>query len=230
MSLLDCLTVSLVAIVCGLDRMAFCQLMFSRPIVAGPLAGMVLGDPLVGLQVGLLVELLWIGRLPVGASIPPDDTQVAIGGTFLAVSAAGMWNYPQAVTIVFSLLIAMPLGKSGQLFDHMARRANDNLGRRAERFLHAGELHTAERTHLIGLGHFAVAALATFVVIAGVGSLLCFALVPLLLPYFVPAGEWLYLAFPLIGAAMILRSINVNRAATLFAASFTSALLMLWLL
>ncbi|PLY03653.1 MAG: hypothetical protein C0623_01145 [Desulfuromonas sp.] len=230
MTLFDYITVSLVAVICGLDRMAVCQVMISRPIVAGPLTGFVLGAPLIGLEVGLLVELLWLGRLPVGASIPPDDTQIATGATFLAISAAGIWNYPQPVTIAICLLVAIPLGKSGQLFDHMTRRANDNLGKKVDRFLQAGELGTVERSHLVGLGHFAISSLSTFLVVAGIGSLICYAIFPLLARYLVPAGEWLLLVFPLIGAAMILRSININRSVTLFSASFTSSLLILWLL
>lgn len=230
MTFLDCFLVSLVAVICGLDRMAICQVMISRPIVAGPLAGIVLGQPLLGLQVGMLVELLWLGRLPVGASIPPDDTQVAIGGTFLTVSATGMWHFPEPVTIAFCLMIALLLGKCGQLFDHMSRRANDNLGRRAEQLLLADELGSAEHCHLVGIGHFAFSSLCSFIVIAGLGSLLCLGLMPILAPYFEPAGHWLLLAFPLVGAAMILRSIHINRSVTLFGATFTSTLLILWLL
>ena len=230
MTFIDCLLAGSVAIICGLDRMALCQFMISRPIVAGPLTGLVLGEPLVGLQIGMLVELLWLGRLPVGASIPPDDTQVAVGATFLVVSSSGLWSYPEPVIVAFCLMVALPLGKCGQLFDHMSRRANDNLGRKAERFLLAGELDSAERSHLVGIGHFALSSLLSFIVIAGLGSLLNFGLVPMLASFFEPAGYWLLLVFPLIGAAMILRSININRAITLFGASFASALIILWAL
>ncbi len=230
MTFSHCVLAGAIAIVCGLDRMAISQFMISRPIVAGPLAGLVLAEPFIGLMVGMLIELLWLGRLPVGATIPPDDTQIAVGGTFLAVYAQTMWSYPEPVNIALGLLIALPLAKCGQLFDHMARRANDVLGRRAERFLQAGEVKSVIHTHLIGIGHFAVSALCTFVVVAGIGSLLCYALMPIVAPYFEPAGYWLLLVFPLIGAAMILRSIRINHAVTLFSASFVSALLMFWLL
>ena len=210
--------------------MAISQFMLARPIVAGPLAGLFMGQPFVGLMVGMLTELLWLGRLPVGATIPPDDTQIAVGGTFLAVYAQTMWNYPEPVNIALGLLVALPLAKSGQLFDHMARRANDALGRRVDRFLQAGEVNIAINSHLLGIGHFALSALCTFVVVAGVGSLICFALAPIVAPYFEPAGYWLLLVFPLVGSAMVLRSIRINHSGTLFSASFVSALLMLWLL
>jgi len=230
MTIADCTLAAVIAVFCGLDRIAVSQFMISRPIVAGPLTGIFLGEPLLGLHIGMLIELLWLGRIPVGATIPPDDTQVAVGGTFLATYMAASTNYPEPVNIAIALLVALPLAKSGQLFDHMARRANDNLGQRVDRFLQAGELDFAENHHLIGLGHFAVAHFCTFVVVAGGGYLVTSALAPTIAPYLAPPGYWLLLIFPLIGAAMILRSIKINHSITLFSTSFVSALLILWLL
>ena len=59
---------ALVSLICGLDRVAILQIMISRPIVAAPLTALLLGDPLIGLQIGVMVELLWLARLPVGAA------------------------------------------------------------------------------------------------------------------------------------------------------------------
>lgn len=223
------LLASFVAVICGLDRLAAFQLMLSRPIVAGPLTGLVLGEPLIGLQAGMLVELLWLGRLPVGASIPPDDTQIAIGGTFLAIAFASP-EFATPVTIVFCLLVAMPLAKSGQFFDRMARRANDHMVKRVEQNVLTGDLSSIDRLHLVGIGHFAVASLMTFVVVAGIGSVICLVSMPYFMSMLVTPVNWLQLAFVLVGASMILSSINVNRATTLFGASFVSSVLMLWLL
>ena len=229
MPFFNMLLAGFVAVICGLDRLAAFQLMLSRPIVAGPLTGLVLGDPLIGLQAGLLVELLWLGRLPVGASIPPDDTQIAIGGTFLAIAFASP-EFATPVTIVFCLLVAMPLAKSGQFFDRMARRANDHMVKRVEQNVLTGDLSSIDRLHLVGIGHFAVASLMTFVVVAGIGSVICLVSMPYFMSMLVTPVNWLQLAFVLVGASMILSSINVNRATTLFGASFVSSVLMLWLL
>lgn len=229
MTFFGLLLTSLISIICGLDRMAAFQLMLSRPIVAGPLTGLVLGEPLIGLQAGMLVELLWLGRLPVGASIPPDDTQVVIGGTFLSIAFASP-DFASPVTIVFCLLVAMPLAKTGQFFDRMARQANDHMVKRAERHVLTGDLSSVDRLHLVGIGHFALASLLTFVVVAGIGSLVCIVVLPHMLPLFVAPVSWLQLAFILVGASMLLSSINVSRATTLFGASFVSSVLMLWLI
>ncbi len=229
-ALADYLLAAGLAVIAGLDRTAALQLMISRPIVAAPLTGWLLGDPLVGLQLGALVELLWIGRLPVGAAIPPDDTQVSIGGTVLAITMGTSLGYSGPGFIVLCTLIAMPLGKFGQYFDRLARHRNNRLLQNAEAGLDAGHLKVAETYHLIGLMHFAFSSLATFVVIVAGGSLLVPSLVALLLSPVVAAVNWLWLLFPLVGTAVFLGTINVKRSMSLFGASFTSAFLLLWLL
>lgn len=221
---------ALIAVLLGLDRTAVGQFMISRPIVAGPLTGLLLGDPLVGLQVGALVELLWIGRLPVGAAIPPDDTQVAVASTVLAVAAGGIYHVEGTVLILFCVLVVMPLGKIGQVFDRLARRANADLHRRAQSALAKGRPDVVERFHVRGLLHFAAAALGTYVLIVLPGWLLVRFLGELLLPSVGKVEAWLLLAFPLVGTATILGSLNVSRSLTLFTASFTTVLLLLWLL
>src|SRR5210317_613945 len=102
----DYLFAGLVSMLTGLDRVALVQLMISRPLVAGPLTGWVLGSPLVGLEVGMLLELLWLGRLPVGAAIPPDDTQVAVGATVLALTVGEMLNLVGMPMVLLAVLVA----------------------------------------------------------------------------------------------------------------------------
>lgn len=219
-----------VAVCAGLDRTAALQLMISRPIVVAPLTGWLLGAPLVGLQVGALVELLWLGRLPVGAAIPPDDTQVAIASTLLTVAMGERLALTGLPLLLLCTLVAMPLGKIGQLTEHLARRSNGRLLIKAEAALAAGNFAEAERVNLRGLAHFALAALASYVVIVSVGALVLCALAPLLAEPVAAAAGRLRLTFPLVGIAILLGSINVQGARTLFGASFAAALLLLGLL
>lgn len=230
MGLAGFLLAAIVAVAAGLDRTAAFQFMVSRPIVAAPLAGWLLGEPLAGLQVGGMVELLWLGRLPIGAAIPPDDTQVAIGATALAVIMGEVMGEAGLPFTILAVFVALPLGKIGQVFERLARTANGRLLLRAEAAVGGGRLVEAERSHLRGLVHFALASLATYAVISLGGSLCLYFLAPLLLDATATAAGWLQLAFVLVGTAMILGTINVSRGTTLFAASFATAFLMLWLL
>ncbi|OEU61376.1 MAG: hypothetical protein BA870_03145 [Desulfuromonadales bacterium C00003094] len=216
-----------VAILCGLDRTAAGQFMICRPIVAAPLTGWLLGEVRIGLQIGAMLELLWLGRLPVGAAIPPDDSQVAVGCTFLAViSHAQTGLSPQAVAVA-SLLVGMPFGKAGQLFDRLARSANARLLTMAELALDSGRFDGLDNFHLRGIWHFAAASLATLTVVVG-GGMLC---LPLFFKYLngplVSAAPWVYLLFPLVGIGSLLSGLRVPRAALLFVGSFICGLLVL---
>lgn len=226
----DYLISGTVAVCAGLDRTAALQVMLSRPIVAAPLTGWLLGEPLVGLEVGALVELLWLGRLPVGAAIPPDDTQVAVAATLLTITMGETLALSGLPLLLLCTLVAMPLGKIGQLAERLARNGNGRLLAKAKAAMEAGDLRAAEQSHLRGLAHFALASLASFAVIVLAGSLALHALAPLLADSVATAAGRLRLAFPLVGIAILLGSLNVSRARTLYSASFATALLMLWLL
>jgi len=220
----------LIAVFTGIDRTAMWQFMLSRPIVAAPLTGLLLGAPAMGLLVGGLVELLWLGRLPVGAAIPPDDTQVAVGGTALAILVGQYLGMEGPSFTILATIIALPLGKVGQLFERVARQRNGRLLDRVEASVAEGKVSGIERIHLWGVGHFALSSLMTFLVVFGAGTLLLLWLAPLLLGSVEHSYRWLELLFPCIGAGAILGTVNVARKTTLFAASFITVFLTLWLL
>lgn len=221
---------ALAAVLVGLDRTAALQLMISRPLVAAPLTGWLLGDPLAGLFIGALVELLWLGRLPVGAAIPPDDTQVAIGASVLTLTLGPQLQLSEFPLALLCTLVAIPLGKIGQLFDRLARQRNGRLQLCAEAAVPTGNFAQISHQHLLGLGHFALASLATYLTIVLCGWGMLKVLAPALAGPVAEVGNWLWLVFPLVGTAALLSTINVGRALTLFVAAFSGSFLMLWLL
>ncbi|MCK4501422.1 MAG: PTS sugar transporter subunit IIC [Desulfuromonadales bacterium] len=220
---------ALIALMCGLDRVAILQVMVSRPIVAAPLTAFLLGEPLVGLQIGVMVELLWLARLPVGAAVPPDDTQVAIGSSALAIILAQRLDTSGIELILLCLLVAVLLGKVGQYFDHFARQHNVRLAKQVDDALERGSLLRAELQHLRGLGSFSLAAIVTYATIMTGGLLLVPLLLPLVQQPLSYSSSWVQLALPLVGIAVILGTINVSRAITLFCASFGMSFLLMWL-
>jgi len=65
------------------------QFMVSRPLPLGILAGWLLGDPLTGLQVGVLLELLFLGSLPIGAARLPEPGPATLPAVTAAVLYGG---------------------------------------------------------------------------------------------------------------------------------------------
>lgn len=217
-----------VAVLLGLDRVAFLQCMVCRPLVAASLTGWLLGIPGEGLQVGILLELLWLGRLPVGAAIPPDDTQVAIGATVLTLTVQQQLALRGMPVVILATLVAIPLGMIGQYCERWVRRANGRLEHLALAAATAGEARRVERLHLAGLLHFAAASLFTCTVIVTIGTLLLTFLAPPLLAVIQPAGAALQVSFTLIGAAVLVGTLSVNRGYALFGAAFCATMLWLW--
>jgi PTS system mannose-specific IIC component len=123
----------------GLDSTGALQLMLSRPLVAGGLAGWLLGDLGTGLAVGSLVELLWMGGVPIGSLVPPDGTQAAIFAAAAAVTLPG-WLPACDGTAASSLglLLAVPVGSFGAKAEILQRHWINRLSRHAEEQAGAG--------------------------------------------------------------------------------------------
>lgn len=81
------LVLGLLAGLLALDDTALAQTWFGQPLPAAVLTGYLFGDPLTGLAVGLPLQLVVAGNLPVGQTFTGDPTTAAIaavGGTLLA--------------------------------------------------------------------------------------------------------------------------------------------------
>ena len=214
------------AVLLGLDRTAALQIMISRPLVAGPLVGLALGDILTGLTVGMLLELLWLCRMPVGASIPHDDTQITVGATTLAIALSGSLGGGVGLTLG-ALLVALSLGKIGQSVERAVRTQNQRLPAVALSRLQNGQLPSVERLHLLGLVNFALGGLTTYTAIVLVGRWLITSGAPFFLSLLTIQADWVKLALILVGVATLLQALNVRRAYGLFFGGFLFTFLLL---
>jgi fructoselysine and glucoselysine-specific PTS system IID component len=91
----------------SLDETAFGQFMVSRPIVAGPVVGWMIGRADLGLEIGALIELIWIGDLPVGAHLPLDLTMLT--GTSVALACELVKGQNPEAVMTYTLGVSIPL-------------------------------------------------------------------------------------------------------------------------
>lgn len=61
-----------------LDTTYAFQTLVSRPIIAGPIFGLITGDVMAGVQVGIFAELLFSDISPLGGIIPPSGVVVCV--------------------------------------------------------------------------------------------------------------------------------------------------------
>jgi mannose/fructose/N-acetylgalactosamine-specific phosphotransferase system component IIC len=105
----------------GLDLVTVAQSMIARPFVAGTVSGILLGDPVAGLRVGVLFELFALDVLPVGAARYPDYGPATIAA--VAVAAGAPWELSLGLSGTIGLLVAVLGGWSLQLLRRMNARA-----------------------------------------------------------------------------------------------------------
>ena len=84
------------------DGRVFGQHMFDRPIVTGPIVGLLLGDVQTGIVMGAAVELVMMGIVGIGAATPPD----VVSGGILATAFAIMSGLDMDAAVALSLPIA----------------------------------------------------------------------------------------------------------------------------
>lgn len=80
---------------------------FNRPLVVGFCVGLILGDPVKGTKIGAAINLLYIGNISTGGTLPSDTTLAAILGTTLGITAH--------LDVKAALTVAIPVGLLGTL-------------------------------------------------------------------------------------------------------------------
>jgi len=212
--------ISLIGGLLSIDRAAAFQVMVSRPVVTAPLIGMMLGDVMTGIQAGLIIELLWIGALPVGASVPPDETIVSILVPSLAIWQSRLTGVEGFHFLALALILTIPLAILAQRLDSRIREKNIASAHAADHFIMEGCIDDVEKECLKGLKRFYLG----YSVLIFFSLLLGAAFFPylhsLLPPFFLKGLERLYYVLPIIGLASLMASTRVKNSIKLFFLSF----------
>jgi mannose/fructose/N-acetylgalactosamine-specific phosphotransferase system component IIC len=123
------LILALWATFCIYDTLGPTFIYAGRPLIAGTVAGMIVGDPTLGLAVGGTLELTALGVYTYGGATIPDYPTGAIVGTALAAATSGDLSSKLAIGLTIGIPAAVLLA------------ALDPIGR----FLPTFWIHAADR-------------------------------------------------------------------------------------
>ena len=98
----EALLVAAWAFLCGIDKYDI-ALNIHRPLITGPVVGLIMGDMQIGLIAGATLELAWLGLVPNAGAQPPDVTM----GTIAAVAFAVMTGQSADVAMGVGMPIAV---------------------------------------------------------------------------------------------------------------------------
>ncbi len=128
--MLEWLIVAAFGALAAVDTTAFFQGMFHQPLAICTLLGAALGVPYEGAFFGGLLQLLWMGDLPVGSRLAPEAGPAAAGaagGVLIGINA-GFLDLGIGALVV--LVLAIP---SAYLAGHLVNLQREKQGKLAHR-------------------------------------------------------------------------------------------------
>lgn len=152
--------------VVGVDLVSVLQGLLSRPLVAATGAGLIVGDPAMGLAIGTVLELFALDVVPIGASRYPEFGPAGIA------AVAAVAGTPVAGGLGVGVVLALALGVFSGRTMHVLRRLNGAVTRRAAPALARGEPGAVARVQLFGV----TADLLRAVLVTGLGLALAWLL------------------------------------------------------
>ena len=95
-----------------------------RPIILGPLVGLVLGDLDAGIKIGATLELAFLGSYSVGAFIPPN---VIVGGKGPAVAFTMAFPIALLAVAIDNIFFSLVRPLLGKVADNYAEKGNVHM-------------------------------------------------------------------------------------------------------
>jgi fructoselysine and glucoselysine-specific PTS system IID component len=115
--------------------------LLSRPLVLGPLVGLVLGDLTQGVIIGATLELIFMGNIKVGAAIPPDVVTGGVLGTaFAIISGKGP---------AIALAIAVPVSIVAEMVISGLFVLRAVLNKKFNQYADQGDYKKIQRLHIV---------------------------------------------------------------------------------
>ena len=139
----------------GKCDLALGDCLIQKPIVLGPLVGLVLGDVESGITIGAFLELAFIGSQSIGAFIPPNVIVGGVLGTAFAITTGR--GAEVAVTLAY------PIALLASVIDNFIfTTVRPMLGRLADSYAEKGNAKAVGMVHM-GAGFLTCTILAVLV-------------------------------------------------------------------
>ena len=101
--------------------------LISQPIVAGGVAGYILGDASTGIMIGAVVQLIWLNP-PVGAYVPPSSSAIAFVTTVLGIVLKNNLSGGETSSILmYSMISGIAVGYFVGQMDIWTRKLNTKI-------------------------------------------------------------------------------------------------------
>ena len=138
--IIKALLCSLVAMFGLSDPKFFGTSMLQRPIITAPLVGLILGDFQTGVIIGGTLELVWLGFMNIGATVPAEVVTGSVIGTALAILSG------QGTDV--ALVIGIPVALLGSYIKTVLYTFLSWFVHRADKYAENADIEGVNRVHV----------------------------------------------------------------------------------
>jgi PTS system mannose-specific IIC component len=126
---------AIIIAVLSLDTTIAFQTLISSPLFACPILGWILGDIHLGFELGFLLQLIWLSRIPAGAVIFPEGNLASMIVTSLILlnKSNGFPNTNLAIIFMEGILISFIGAKITQYYRNLNGKILDFVNKQVER-------------------------------------------------------------------------------------------------
>ena len=126
---------AIIIAVLSLDTTIAFQTLISSPLFACPILGWILGDIQLGFELGFLLQLIWLSRIPAGAVIFPEGNLASMIVTSLILlnKSNGFPNTNLAIIFIEGILISFIGAKITQFYRNLNGKILDFVNKQVER-------------------------------------------------------------------------------------------------
>lgn len=100
----EAILIGFVGYLTTIDERYFGASMMNRPIIIGPIVGLILGDLHQGILIGAALEAMFIGIVTIGAALPPDVGVAGTIATALAIKSGAGADVAVTLAMPFAVL------------------------------------------------------------------------------------------------------------------------------
>jgi mannose/fructose/N-acetylgalactosamine-specific phosphotransferase system component IIC len=186
--------------------------MINQPLVLCPIVGLIMGDVQAGIVAGATLQLVFLGVMGIGGTLPPDSTLGSVIGTAFAISMG------QSVEI--ALGFAVPVAMIGASFTFLGYLIRGLFNPLVERYCAAGEDKKLERLHIALTFLPDLPKIIVLFAALAFGAGLAEQLVAMIPQTFIDGLDYASNLMPAVGIALLLRMMWSGKMAVYFFAGF----------
>lgn len=138
----------------GLDTTIAFQVLISQPVFACSIIGWLMGDPVTGMEIGAIMQMIWLNMLPVGAASFPEGNiaSMLVCAIVIRFADMDMPNTVFAVAFVYGMIVSYV----GAQLTTLDRRLNTRILKWAQQAAEQADLRKLTLLDMLSIAFYLI--------------------------------------------------------------------------